>query len=151
MRWDKKMKKAHIQKTIFIVGYILLIIILIYLYYKIEYILAFENTSILHLDGSKYQKFSYFFYILIFAVVLIFFGSFKNKIINKKYYLRKSFKMIFYYALNALLFFIEVAISGLIVYLLILSKHLTEELNIFYSLVLFLSLIAIIYLQKELN
>ena len=159
LSWNKKTTGI----ILIVIGYISLISFLVFSFFKLEYQLAFKNTSILHFEFTEeWSKGVWSLIKLISAsIILIIIGWLMRY--DQRY---RRFRRIFVISLNRIwnlkkkfvfsmilfiLFLIEVILAGLIAYLMILWWHLRESVIIPYLIAIFLSAILIKFLEKKVH
>lgn len=136
--------KRIIGLALLVLGYFLLAIAFFMFIYNLEYKLAFENKSILHINLSDtFTNFSsaimiWTFILIILLGYLMYYGkdAFNLKDIGKK-------------ILVATLFIIEVGLASILTYLVVLWKHLYEKINFGYLMGIILGIILIDNLRRK--
>ena len=130
-------KKKNLGIIIMFIGYFLLILGIIKFVYDLEYKLAFEEKSILHI--SLLDNFANINSLIMVWVIImiIFIGylTYSNVLTLEK--IKRMLKNI----LKSLLFIFEVILASMIIYLVVLWKHLSEKVNIGYLIAIIFSII----------
>jgi len=133
-------------KLILIIGCIALIGSLIILSYSIEYSLAFNNTSILHIN--LHDNFASLFNLILIGLFILLIIS--GAILSYGIDLLKIKKILIKFFIS-LLFILEVGLAYATTHLIILWIHLSEIANLGYSLAIILSIILIDILRDKLK
>jgi len=143
---ERMADKKEIGKIMLIGGYSILVVALMIFIYSLEYQLALQDTSILKINladnfGSGLNLlFIYLFIVIIIAGHILYsppnFSSIKK--ISRK-------------LLVAILFILEVGLSSLLTYLIVLGGHLSERANIGYLIAILISIFLIDNIRSKIN
>ena len=154
-----KNEKICCRLLILGVGYLVLLLTLFAIFYKLIYELAFKGISILTLNFGEYPGITNFYYLLIISDILIILGYYikfnkRCKIPN----LIEIFKKILDLEKNLLpnllffmIFLIEVMLSTLAINLIIIQRHLSVGNIIVYSLSIIIAFIFTKSLENRLQ